>query len=259
MSNTTLREIFYTHDDRLIHKWDHYFEIYEKYFSKYKGQEVHMLEIGISHGGSIQLWKKYFGEKLKLYSIDINPECKKFEDEQTTIFIGSQSDTVFLDDVLSKIPKLDIVLDDGGHTMQQQIVSFEKLYLNVKEGGVYLVEDTHTSYWHEFHGGLKTAGSFIEYSKNIVDSIYSAHLTDKSNILINDITKNIDSISFYDSVVVFEKLQRKEPFHIRKGTETITSYEPEELKEPTLLMKLKAKMFGEKKHTFEINSKGTIK
>ena len=229
-----------------------------KLFLDKKIKEIYMLEIGISHGGSIQLWKKYFGKKLKLYAIDINEECKKFEDEQTNIFIGSQSDEIFLDKVLANIPKLDIILDDGGHTMLQQIVSFEKLYMNVKEGGVYMIEDTHTSFWHEFHGGLKNPNSFIEYSKNMIDSIYAGHLVDKSKILINDITKNINSVCFYDSVVVFEKLLRKEPFHIRKGIETITSYEPVELKKPTFLMRLKVKIYGEKKHTFDINNKGKI-
>jgi len=78
MKSSTIREIFYDHTGNLIHKWDHYFDIYEKYFSKYRGQEINILEIGISHGGSLQLWKKYFGDKVHIYAVDINPECKKF-------------------------------------------------------------------------------------------------------------------------------------------------------------------------------------
>jgi len=50
-----IRDLFYEHDENLIHKWDHYFEVYERYFSKYRGQKLNILEIGISHGGSIQL------------------------------------------------------------------------------------------------------------------------------------------------------------------------------------------------------------
>ncbi|RPD50842.1 hypothetical protein [Paracnuella aquatica] len=128
----TIREIFYEHDGKLIHKWDHYFEIYERYFAAYRGQRINILEIGISHGGSIQLWKKYFGEQVHIYAIDINPDCKKLEEENTTIFIGSQSDPDFLQQVSAQMPELDIIIDDGGHTMIQQKTSFEQLYLKVK-------------------------------------------------------------------------------------------------------------------------------
>ena len=158
ISNTnpkSIRDLFYEHNENLIHKWDHYFEVYERYFSKYRGQKLNILEIGISHGGSIQLWKKYFGKDVQIFAIDINPECEKLKQENTTIFIGSQSDPAFLSEVKKKIPMMDIIIDDGGHTMDQQKISFEHLYSKVKDGGIYLIEDTHTSYWHQFHGGYK--------------------------------------------------------------------------------------------------------
>ena len=257
MNSNKLRELFYNHEGKLIHKWDHYFEIYEKYFSKYVGKEVNMLEIGVSHGGSLQLWKKYFGDKVNVYAIDVNPQCKKLEEERVKIFIGSQSDKLFLQQVIKELPDLDIVIDDGGHTMTQQIVSFENLYLKVKEGGLYLVEDTHTSYWDEFHGGLKKENTFIEYSKNLIDS---GHVPDKGKIIINEITKHINGISFYDSIVVFEKLKRAKHFHIRKGTEMIelsNAIDPAELKKASLLMKIKAILFG-KIDTFKANDRGKI-
>lgn len=257
MGYNKLRELFYNHEGKLIHKWDHYFDIYEKYFCKYIGKELNILEIGISHGGSLQLWKKYFGDKVNVYAIDINSECKKLEEERVKIFIGSQSDGLFLQEVLSELPELDIILDDGGHTMNQQIVSFENLYMKVKEEGLYIVEDTHTSYWHEFHGGIKKANSFIEYSKNLIDSLYQGHIDDKRKIVINEITEHINCISFYDSVVVFEKQKRPQPFHIRKGNEMIKAYSPTELKKPSLLMKIKA-MFFKKVDTFKINDKGKL-
>ena len=256
MSQKTLRELFYEHNGNLIHKWDHYFEIYEKYFSKYIGEKINILEIGISHGGSIQLWKKYFGDKVHVYAIDINPQCKKLEEERITIFIGSQSDKQFLNEILQQLPELDIILDDGGHTMIQQKLSFDTLYQKVKEGGVYMIEDTHTSYWDEFQGGLKKFGNFIEYSKNLIDSLYEKHINKgKRKLLINDITQNINCISFYDSMVVFEKLKRKDPFHIRRGTESIIPYIPPEVKEKTVFRKIIEKLSG-RKDSFTINDKG---
>ncbi len=251
-------ELFYEHEGRLIHKWDHYFDIYEKYFSKYRGQKLNLLEIGISHGGSIQLWKKYFGEHVHIFAIDVNPECEKLTQENTTIFIGSQSNPAFLKETMQKLPMLDIVIDDGGHTMEQQKTSFQHLYGKVKEGGLYIVEDTHTSYWYEFHGGYKNADSFIEYSKNLIDSLYDGHMQDERSILINNITRNIDSITFFDSIVVFEKRLRERPFHIQKGSETITPYIDKTLKKKTLAMRIKRLFVGKKKHTFQKNSKGKI-
>src|SRR5688572_16048006 len=91
----TLKEIFDSHKGRLIHKWDHYFEIYEKHFSRYRNSPVNILEIGVSHGGSLQMWRKYFGDHANIFGVDINPECKKFEDGKTKIYIGSQEDDQF--------------------------------------------------------------------------------------------------------------------------------------------------------------------
>ena len=258
MNSSTIRALFYDHKENLIHKWDHYFDIYEKHFSSFRDQKVNLLEIGISHGGSLQLWKKYFGKELNLYAIDINPECKKFEDENTTIFIGSQRDKNFLEKVSASLPEMDIIIDDGGHTMEQQLVSFELLFLKVKEGGLYVVEDTHTSYWEEFHGGLRNPGSFVEKSKSLVDSLYEYHINDKKNLLVNEITRHISSITFYDSVVVFEKKERKSPFHIQVGKETITPYEPTELKKESLMSRIKSAFKAKQKHTFEVNDGGKI-
>lgn len=256
-----IRDLFYAHEGNLIHKWDHYFDIYEKYFSHYRDQPVNMLEIGISHGGSLQLWKKYFGSRAHIYAIDINPDCKKLQEENTTIFIGSQSDRSFLHNVMAQLPDIDIILDDGGHTMEQQIVSFETLYLKVKEGGLYVVEDTHTSYWSEFHGGLRKPGTFIEYSKNLIDKMYENHLHEGNSLIYDDISKNINSVAFYDSIVVFEKQLRKKPFHKQVGNKTIVPYEPTtELRKDTFWDSVQA-FFGRKKspHSFQVNDGGFVK
>lgn len=124
----SLREIFESHNDRLLHKWNHYIEIYDKHFSIFRNKEIVFIEIGVSHGGSLQMWREYFGEKAFLIGVDINSECKKFEEENTKIFIGSQTDEKFLTDLKSKIPNVDILIDDGGHTMKQQITTFNVLF-----------------------------------------------------------------------------------------------------------------------------------
>lgn len=190
--------------------------------------------------------EKNFGDKVQIYAIDINPECEKFKENNITIFIGSQSDPEFLKQLMKIMPPLDIIIDDGGHIMEQQKVSFKHLYDKVKDGGIYLVEDTHTSYWYEFHGGLKNPDSFIEYSKNLIDALYNEHVQDKLKVTINDITQNINSISFYDSIIVFEKKLRHKPFHVQKGKETIIPYIDKNLKKVTLTLKIKRILFGKK-------------
>lgn len=252
------REIFYNHEGKLINKWDHYFEIYDRYFSKYVGQKVNILEIGIAHGGSIQMWKKFFGDQVHVYAIDINPACKELEEENTTIFIGSQSDPVFLEKVKNEIPDLDIILDDGGHSMIQQKVSFNSLYSKVKDGGVYMVEDTHTSYWYEFHGGYKNKNSFIEFSKNLIDSLYEGHIKNESKLIVNDITRNIYSISFYDSIVVFEKKLRAKLSNLQKGQETIEMMADTTLRKLSIWEQIKKKFYGDNHETFGTNFKGKI-
>lgn len=247
----SLREIFYSHEGNLIHKWDHYFEIYERYFEKYRGCEVNLLEIGVSQGGSIQMWKKYFGDKLKIYSVDINPECTKFKDLTTKLYIGSQEDPSFLKKLKDELPPMDIIIDDGGHTMKQQIMTFEYLYLKLKDNGIYLVEDTHTSYWDVYGGGFRKRTSFIEYSKKLIDSLYRDHINNKKRLLVNQITHNIISIAFYDSIVVFEKGKRQSAFHLKKGRATIKDYQPKF----NLWEKIKLRFKGMREVTLDRNSK----
>ncbi|MCB0715293.1 MAG: class I SAM-dependent methyltransferase [Chitinophagaceae bacterium] len=238
-----LREIFQAHDGALVHKWNHYFEIYERYFSKYRNREITMLEIGISHGGSLALWKKYFGDGLRLYAIDVNPECKKLESENVTIFIGSQSDPTFLQTVIDQCPPFDIILDDGGHTMQQQIISFEKLFPQVKNDGIYICEDTLTSYLYEYHGGYKKKNSFIEFSKNLIDKLHAWHIPAPKKIKVDDYTKTIQSIHFYDCMVVIEKTIPKEaPYTLQKGKKTIADYREPELRKHHLFSKIILKL-----------------
>lgn len=139
-------------DHRLSTKWLNYFPVYEKWFSPYRGKDMVFVEVGVWKGGSIQMWKNYFGKDAKIIGIDINPDCKKFEDEQISIEIGSQDDAKFWASFKEKYPRVDILLDDGGHMMNQQIVTFREMFPHIKDGGLYMCEDCHTSY-HEIFGG----------------------------------------------------------------------------------------------------------
>jgi len=214
-----LEKYFRNNNSRLIHKLSHYFDIYERHFNRFRDKEIVVLEIGVSQGGSLQMWKHYFGDKAKIYGIDINPKCKLLEEKNIEVFIGSQSDRKFLKQVVKEIPEIDILIDDGGHGMKQQIVSFEELFNHVKVDGVYLCEDLCTSYWLNFGGGYKRRGTFIEYTKNFIDYLNAFHSRQKK-LKVNSFTKTVDSIHYYDSVIVIEKRETTPPYLEKSGIES---------------------------------------
>lgn len=211
-----LEKYFNNNTGNLIHKWKHYFNIYDRHFRDFRGRDINVLEIGVSHGGSLQMWKDYFGPKAKIYGVDINPYCKALEDQQISIFIGSQEDRAFLRELKNKIPKLDILIDDGGHAMKQQIVTFEELFDHVDDHGVYLCEDLHTSYWRKWKGGYKRKGTFIEYSKGLIDSIHAWHSKTRK-LKVTKFTKSAYALHYYDSILVIEKKPIEEPYHLKTG------------------------------------------
>lgn len=213
-----LETYFVNNKGHAIDKWQHYFEIYDRHFSRFRNQEVHVMEIGVDQGGSLQMWKNYFGPKAKIYGVDINPKCKSLEEEQISIFIGSQEDRVFLRSLKSAIPKLDILIDDGGHRMKQQIATFEELYGHLN--GVYLCEDLHTSYRRKRGSGYKKKGTFIEYSKNFIDYINAWH-SEHKKLMVSEFTKTTYSVHYYTSVLVIEKRPIEKPYDLQTGTRTI--------------------------------------
>ena len=216
-----LEKYFLENTDKLIHKWKHYFEIYDRHFSRYRGSDVHVVEFGVSHGGSLQMWKNYFGDQVTIYGIDINPDCKRLEEDKIEIFIGDQGDRQFLKSVANAIPKIDILIDDGGHTMRQQINTFEELFPHIDQEGVYLCEDLHTSYWEDWGGGYKKQDTFIEYSKNFIDYINAWHSLQPEKLRVSDFTKSVHSLHYYDSILVIEKRKIKKPYHLKTGSPQI--------------------------------------
>lgn len=199
-----LWKYFVHNQGRVIHKWHHYFDIYHNHFSRFRGRPVTILEIGVFQGGSLQMWKNYFGPDAKIYGLDIDPRCKELAEDQIEIFIGDQADRDFLRTLKSEIGPIDILIDDGGHTMVQQITAFEELFPAVSNMGIYLVEDLHTSYWEEYGGGYKRQGTFIEYAKELVDYMNAWHSRDPQ-LMLGDFTRSVTGIHFYDSILVVEK------------------------------------------------------
>jgi hypothetical protein len=199
----TLWSDFLNQDERIIHKWKHYFPIYERHFKEFVYKPVTFIEIGCGHGGSLQMWKRYFGPHARIIGIDINADCKKFEEDQVEVFIGQQQDHQFLQSVIDKIGIPDIVLDDGSHKMSHITATFQFLYPLMLKNGVYMVEDLHTAYWEEFEGGLRKSSTFIELCKNLIDELNADH--SRGALTPTEFTRTTLGIHFYDSVAVFER------------------------------------------------------
>jgi hypothetical protein len=129
-----------------IWKWEHYFDIYDRHLSKFRGTEVCVLEIGVFSGGSLDMWRDYFGPDAKIHGVDIEPVCQIYEKKGVKVFIGDQADRSFWRDTIKQIGTIDIVIDDGGHQAEQQIVSLEELLPAMRPGGVYICEDVHGAF-----------------------------------------------------------------------------------------------------------------
>lgn len=123
-----LLDFFENHEHRMIHKWMHYFEIYERHFGKFRNQPISLLEFGVLHGGSLQMWKHYFGPSAKIYGADINPRCAELAEENISILLADQESRESLRHLCQTLPKVDIIIDDGGHTMLQQTTTFEEMW-----------------------------------------------------------------------------------------------------------------------------------
>ena len=124
-----------------IWKWRHYFEPYHRHLQGFRGRPVHMVEIGVYGGGSLGMWRHYLGPEALIYGVDIDPAARALAAENVSIFIGDQQDPEFWADFRARVPRVDIVLDDGGHTFRQQVTTLEALLGHLRPGGVYLCED----------------------------------------------------------------------------------------------------------------------
>ncbi len=220
-----MERLFFTHQGRRLHKWHHYLAIYDRWFLPYKNRPITLLEIGIAGGGSLELWRKFFGSQVRLIGVDIDPKAKERAPADAEIIIGDQSDPAFLSHLVKIIGEADIIIDDGSHINSHQILTFDALFPILKEGGIYLCEDLHTSYWSEFGGGYPKQGlfarhkpaSWMEYVKTMIDDMHAWYATRKNPRSITHLTREISGLHIYDSLVVIEKLRRSEPFHLIVG------------------------------------------
>lgn len=202
-----IEDIFFNKLSKICDKWQPYFRVYEKHLSKFKGKDSKLLEIGVQNGGSLEMWHHYFGEKCHIHGVDIDKKVLDLKyNFDVNLSVGNQEDPEFWKEYTTDKGFFDIIIDDGGHTMRQQEASVLSLFGKLNYGGVYIIEDTHTSYWEEYGGGFHREGSFIENMKSLIDLLHVKHTrSEKPGVAIMNTFHGLSSITFYDSIVVLEK------------------------------------------------------
>jgi len=174
-----------------------FFEIYTELFTPLKDKKIRILEIGIDRGGSLKIWRDYF-KKAEVIGLDIE---YKEPIEGVKIIQGNQKDT----NVLDSLGSLDIVIDDGGHKMSEQKETFKHIFPRMKEGSIYIIEDTETSYWAEF---IDEEPTTIDWLKTLIDSqneevIRNERRSKQQDRVVEPYKAN--SITFYTGLCVIKK------------------------------------------------------
>lgn len=195
-----------------IWKWEHYFDIYHRHFSKFIGLKVDVLEIGIYSGGSLEMWRSYFGKNCHIYGVDIQKVCESYANDHVSVYIGDQADRIFWSNFKNNVDGIDILIDDGGHTPEQQQITLEEMLPQIRPGGIYLCEDVHG-----------TLNEFAAFATGLVNDLNSwnrlpGNLLSCSSTQFQSI---IHSIHFYPFIVVIEKRLELLPklSASRRGTE----------------------------------------
>jgi hypothetical protein len=212
-NSTDLHRIYYANTGAQVCKWRGYLDVYDRHLRRFRGTKVRLLEIGVSRGGSLQVWRNYLGNDAVIFGIDVNPACAGLGGGFAEVRIGSQTDAAFLRSVVGEMGGLDVVIDDGSHIASHQRTSFETLFPLIEQSGVYICEDAHSAYWRgPYEGGYRRRTSFIELCKDIVDDLH-ADFHGRAERLPHA-HRTISGVHFYNSIIVIEKHPQSRPMYV---------------------------------------------
>jgi hypothetical protein len=196
-------------------KWTthNYVDVYGPLLAPLRKKRLNLLEIGVggyedplAGGGSLRMWRTYFA-KSHIYAIDINDKSPH-DERRITTFQGSQDDEAFLNKVADRIGRIDLIIDDGSHVCRHVITSFEVLFPRLAPGGIYVVEDTQTSYWEGFGGSvdLDHPGTTMNYFRRLIDSVNLREIQQvKPEYTPAPIERSVAAIGFFEKMIVIRK------------------------------------------------------
>ncbi|HMS05983.1 MAG TPA: glycosyltransferase [Burkholderiaceae bacterium] len=180
-------------------KHDSYFQVYDTLFGPYRGRPVTFVEVGVFNGGSLFMWRQFFGPLARIIGIDLNPAAKRWEAAGFEIVIGDQASPSFWESFFTAKGPVDILLDDGGHMNHQQIVTSHHALQHIADGGLLVVEDVHTSYFENFNS--RPEHSFMAYARHMADRVNSRCPEVGQATGLTE--PRVWSVAFFESIVAF--------------------------------------------------------
>ncbi|RZF30207.1 glycosyltransferase [Paraburkholderia sp. UYCP14C] len=204
LSSTRIYQCF-SEAPALCVKHDSYFQVYEALFAKYVGKPVTLVEVGVFSGGSLHMWRRYLGPQARIIGVDLNPAARKWEKNGFEIFIGDQSSSLFWEDFYKRVGSIDVLIDDGGHMNHQQIVTADRAFSHLNDGGMLIVEDVHTSYMPGFNS--EPRHSFVEFGKHVADAVNARFPGIKTGATCYK--DRVWNVSFFESIVAFHVDRRR--------------------------------------------------
>ncbi|RQV97885.1 hypothetical protein EH221_03275, partial [bacterium] len=179
----TLKSIFQRHQGKVSDKWLSYLDEWETLFVPFRDQEINLFEIGVHNGGSLEIWAKYFSRAKNLIGCDVNEACGQlqFSDPRIAVITGDVNSDDVEGELTALTNDLDILIDDGSHHASDIIHAFARYFKYLNPGGVYIIEDLHTSYWQAFNGGLHSPYSAMGFLKHLSDLVNFEHWRNNSS------------------------------------------------------------------------------
>ena len=218
----TLKQLFLEHKGKMSDKWSLYLDEWDRLFAPYRDRQVRLLEIGIQNGGSLEVWGRYFSKAEKIIGCDIDPKCENllYEDDRIEVVVGDANSDDSESKILQQAPAFDIIIDDGSHQSSDIVRSFARYFSHIGDGGIYVVEDLHASYWKAFKGGIYDPLSAIAFFKRLADVVNYEHWRNNKprvslltkfaaefGIMFDDLDLGrIHSIEFVNSLCIIKKL-----------------------------------------------------
>lgn len=179
-----------------IWKWQHYFDIYHRHLAQFRNRRPTIVEVGVYSGGSLGMWQNYFGDGCKIHGVDIEKACKCYESKGISIHIGDQEDRDFWLAFREQVGPVDVLIDDGGHTPEQQMVTLEEILPYMPPGSVYICEDVH-----------RVANRFADFAAGLISQLNAQNRIEGSILqaTTTPLQQSLASIHVYPYVYVIEK------------------------------------------------------
>jgi hypothetical protein len=218
---TDLATLYQKHQGKLSDRWASYLAQYDRVLQPWRDQEIRLLEIGIQNGGSLEIWREFFPKAVKLVGCDVDPLCAelRYSDPRIAVVVADACSEEGLNQVRAHASSFDIVIDDGSHRSSHIVQAFARYFPLISEGGLFIAEDLHCSYWGPFEGGLAYPLSSMSFFKFLIDVVNQEHwgVPIKARELVADFEREygcelrdsdlqqVHSVEFVNSMCVIRK------------------------------------------------------